>query len=82
MKRDTYLNEAIKSAQDRRRLPEPAVRRMIREQAGISQADVAQAIGVGRAAVARWEAGTRTPRRGVLHRYLEVLDQLMAEAGR
>ena len=82
MSLDTYLVEAIKNARDRQRLPEPAIRRMIRERAEISQADLARAVGVGRATVARWEAGTRTPGRRVLGRYLEVLNQLVGDANR
>ena len=82
MNLDTYLNEALKSAHDRQRLPDPAIRRMIRERAEISQADLARAVGVGRASVARWEAGTRTPGRKVVGRYLEVLDQLVGQVKR
>ena len=76
---ETILKEAIKSAQDRQRLPEPMVRRMIRERAGISQADLARALGVERTTVGRWESGTRSPGRMLLGSYLQVLDRLIEE---
>ena len=57
----------------RSELPEPRVRRALREAAGVSQADVAAAVGVSRQAVDHWESGTRYPRPKHLAAYLEVL---------
>jgi len=65
-----------------RRLPSPAARRQLREGAGLSQADVAGALGVTREAVARWELGDRTPRPAMAVRYLALLDRLAGEATR
>jgi DNA-binding transcriptional regulator YiaG len=71
------LSDALERARDRRRLPPPAERRARREGAGLSQADIARAVGVTPAAVSRWEAGTRrVPRGAVLRTYLEVLERL------
>ena len=71
------LVQELTEATNRRRLPDPPFRRLIRAQAGISQAGMARAIGVTRSAVTRWEQGTRTPRGRVLAAYLTVLDELM-----
>jgi len=60
----------------KRALPPPAMRRAIRLGAGLSQADVAEIMGVARESVARWEAGARTPRGRVLIEYVDLLDQL------
>lgn len=62
----------------RRRLPIPAMRRAIRISAGLTQTDVADVLGVHRESVTRWELGTRTPRGEVLHRYVELLEELRA----
>jgi transcriptional regulator with XRE-family HTH domain len=74
------LDDALGRARDRRRLPAPAARRLIRERAGLSQSDVASACGVTREAVAYWEAGAREPRDANLARYLAVLDRLARES--
>ncbi len=61
-----------------RRLPAPPVRRLLREQAGISQVELAQLLGVNRAAVSRYESGQRTPRSPIAERYVRLLDRLVA----
>lgn len=63
-------------AEERRRLPSPALRKAIREHAGVTVAELAQVVGVSRQAIYRWEQGTRTPRGAVMHVYLAVLDEL------
>lgn len=63
----------------RRRLPGPEMRRAIRVSAGVTQADVAESIGVARESVARWEAGVRCPRGETLLRYVDLLDELRGE---
>lgn len=61
-----------------RRLPPPAERRRLREQAGLSQADIAGEFPgqVHPETVSRWERGERTPRGELLVKYVELLDDL------
>lgn len=75
----TALEQALDAARVRRRLPTPAARRHLRNSAGISQAAIAEAVGVSREAVSLWESGLRTPSPEHAERYLEVLDQLATE---
>jgi transcriptional regulator with XRE-family HTH domain len=64
-------------ASRRRSLPSPSVRRELREAAGLSQADIAAALGVSPAAVSRWEAGKRAPRGPWADLYRELLQSLV-----
>ena len=48
----------------------------IRQTANLSQSEVAAAVGVSRAAVSRWEAGTRMPRGEAARRYARLLEVL------
>jgi transcriptional regulator with XRE-family HTH domain len=50
--------------------------RRIRLDARLSLTEVAAALGVSGAAVARWESLERLPRRDVALRYMDLLDQL------
>jgi DNA-binding transcriptional regulator YiaG len=50
--------------------------RQLREEAGVSQAEVAAAVGVTRACVSRWEAGARKPTGAAAQRYARLLDLL------
>ncbi|MFC0623214.1 helix-turn-helix transcriptional regulator [Kribbella deserti] len=59
-----------------RRLPAPAMRRALRESAGLSTGDVARALGVTRQAVSNWERGKRTPRGAYLDSYVQVLERI------
>lgn len=63
----------------RRDLPEPLVRRLLRERAHLSQAELAEALGVARSTVSRWEAGLRGPRGVKAAAYSDLLDRLAAE---
>jgi DNA-binding transcriptional regulator YiaG len=63
-------------------LPDPETRRLIRKRAGLSQAAMAEVLGVCPHAVARWEAGLRHPRGEHLERYGALLDRLMEELSR
>ncbi|HEX7126644.1 MAG TPA: helix-turn-helix transcriptional regulator [Thermodesulfobacteriota bacterium] len=76
------LDDALVRARRARRLPSPAARRQLRVQAGLTQLDIARALGVTRECVARWELGCRTPRGVLLDRYIELLDRLAVEAVR
>jgi transcriptional regulator with XRE-family HTH domain len=73
------LAEAIEKARDRRRLPPPATRRRVRMRAGVTQIDLALALGVDSATVCRWESGQRHPRGEMLHAYLTALERLERE---
>jgi transcriptional regulator with XRE-family HTH domain len=73
------IEDALRRARVRRRLPPPPARRQIRQRADLTQRDLAVAVGVDRATVARWEAGDREPRACHLERYLAVLDRLARE---
>lgn len=64
----------------RKDLPSPAERRAIRKAAGLSQGELAEAIGVTRQAVSHWEAGTRTPQGALLDRYVSAIRTLMDAA--
>lgn len=60
----------------RQDLPDPAQRRAIREAVGISQHELAEAIGVTRQAISHWENGTRTPKGVLLERYVTAIRTL------
>jgi DNA-binding transcriptional regulator YiaG len=65
----------------RRTTPPPALWGPIRRAAGATQGDVAGELHVHRVTVARWEAGTRSPRGDLLERYLRLLTELGGVAG-
>ncbi len=67
--------------QARRALPAPALARELRRSAGVSQARVAQELGVTPVTVSRWEAGARRPRGALLVAYAKLLDELRRAAG-
>jgi transcriptional regulator with XRE-family HTH domain len=57
-------------------LPPPRVRAKLRLAAGLTQKDVADAVGVKRVAVARWELGQTHPRRPHREVYVHLLKRL------
>ncbi|MCT2546237.1 helix-turn-helix domain-containing protein [Streptomyces atratus] len=57
-------------------LPSPHIRQCLRVTAGLTQAEVADAIGVKRVAVARWEAGLTKPHRGNRLKYAHFLRRI------
>jgi len=74
------LTRRLEQARALRRLPSPAARRHLREQAGLSQHDIARELGVTREAVSLWEAGHHMPRPDTALAYLALLDRLSREA--
>ena len=50
------LDDVIGKAKRRAAIPKPVVRRSIREEANLTQAEIGSAIGVDRATISRWEA--------------------------
>lgn len=63
----------------RRRLPDLEMRRMLRLKAGLTQAEIAAAIGVERPTISRWESGLRSPRGPNAEAYADLLRGLAAE---
>ncbi|MFD3759697.1 helix-turn-helix transcriptional regulator [Streptomyces sp. NPDC058622] len=57
-------------------LPPPRVRAQLRLAAGLTQKDIADAVGVKRVAVARWELGETNPRRPHREIYIHLLKRL------
>lgn len=76
---DKRLDDALDLARARRRLPSPEARRLLRERSGLSQGDIARAVGVTRTAISLWESGAREPRAVNLHRYVQLLNGLASE---
>lgn len=72
----TSISELESKVRARRALPPPDMRRAIRKAAGLTHGDMAEPLGVSRHAIARWEAGTRTPRGPLLQQYGDLLQQL------
>ncbi len=77
---DKTIASQIEAGRRLNQLPPSVVRRRLRRRAGVTQAAVAEAVGVNRATVSRWEAGVCAPRGENLLHYLEVLDLLRLEA--
>ncbi len=73
----------LERVQARRELPKPSDRRLIREAAGVSQRELARALGVSWTAVQRWEAGSRPRHRSHVIEYRKALEGLrqLAEGG-
>ncbi|MFL0395127.1 helix-turn-helix transcriptional regulator [Streptomyces albus] len=57
-------------------LPPPRVRVQLRLAANLTQQDIADAVGVKRLAVVRWEQGKNTPRRPHRDAYIHLLKRL------
>jgi len=64
---------------DRFTLPTPAARRLLREAAELSLADIGVMVGATRSAVSRWERGERRPRGENRRRYAAVLADLRSK---
>jgi DNA-binding transcriptional regulator YiaG len=76
------VEQIIQAAQDRirnrRALPPPALRRQIREAAGLSRSELAEALNTKTTNVVAYELGRRSPRPELLARYVEILKRLSA----
>jgi DNA-binding XRE family transcriptional regulator len=70
------IDQVICKARVRVSLPAPAVRRLIREQASLTQSDIAGPLGVDRASVSRWESGQQAPRGALREAYAQLLERL------
>jgi transcriptional regulator with XRE-family HTH domain len=70
------LEDVAHKVRARRGLPAPAIRRALREAAGLSQQDVAEVCGVTRAAVSRWESGERNVDAEHVVEYVALLELL------
>lgn len=79
MTTDSLLSHLLSRSRERGRLPDPAVCRSIRRAANITQAEVAQLVGVSRETISRWESGDRRPSGRHLSEYLAVLGRLAGE---
>jgi transcriptional regulator with XRE-family HTH domain len=70
------LEVALARGRIRRGLPDPSVRRLLRQRAGLTQRELAAALGIAQPTLARWEAANRTPRGDLLERYSQALERL------
>lgn len=73
------IEDMLQQVQARRELPRPSVRRLIREEVGLSQGQVGSSLGVDRATVSRWESGRRTPKGDLAVAYVALLTRLARE---
>jgi transcriptional regulator with XRE-family HTH domain len=73
------IDDDLHLAALRRRLPEPAVRRALREYVGVSQRAVAHDLGVAQGVVSRWESGKREVSDTLLASYLAILRNFARE---
>ena len=75
------IDAVMGRARVRRMLPSPDALRVIRQTAGLSQADVAAVLGVERVTVSTWETGRHTPRGAVRDAYIALLRELGGRTG-
>lgn len=75
------VDDLLERARDRRTLPPPAIRRALRQEAGLSLSEVAEALHVSDEAVRHWEAGRRRPRPEHLQAYAQLLRGLQRDPG-
>ncbi|MFE9769564.1 telomere-associated protein Tap [Streptomyces sp. NPDC005808] len=69
----------LKSGPRRTTLPEPAQRARLRTDYGLSQAEIAEALGVARNTVAGWEAGRSEPQGATRAAYAQLLDGMATQ---
>lgn len=80
MMQESAVNDVLARGRARRtwRTEPAALARLVRTRAGLTQAEIADVLGVDRSAVSRWESGARTPRSTVLTRYMDLLERIKA----
>ncbi|MFI6340801.1 telomere-associated protein Tap [Streptomyces sp. NPDC050535] len=69
----------LKPGPRRTALPEPTQRARLRTDYGLSQAEIAEALGVARNTVAGWEAGRSEPQGATRAAYAQLLDGMAAQ---
>ncbi|WP_351236023.1 helix-turn-helix transcriptional regulator [Streptomyces sp. NPDC002133] len=69
----------LKSGPRRTTLPEPARRARLRTDYGLSQTEIAEALGVARNTVAGWETGRSEPQGAIRAAYAKLLDGMAAQ---
>ena len=74
-----HMSQLAEEVRKARRLPPPLMARGIRRAAGVSQTRLAEALGVHRVTVTRWELGARAPRGAIRLAYAALLDELQRE---
>ncbi len=77
----TATETLLDTARRRAALPPAETRRYLRIQAGLTQQEVADALGVCRVAVTYWESGKRSPSRALCGPYADLLLGLSGIAG-
>lgn len=70
------IETLVSKATTRSRLPTPTECKTIREQAGVTQAELSEALGVSRQTLIHWERGERIPRSSHRLRYVRALEML------
>ncbi|MFD0353637.1 helix-turn-helix transcriptional regulator [Streptomyces sp. NPDC127110] len=83
------MEEVIAIAEARRKkpkanvetLPPPEERKRVRKAYGITQADVADSVGVHRITVSAWERGTYDPTGDARARYMRLFTHMKKEIG-
>lgn len=80
MQHQDQLEAALARVRQRRNLPPPIERRLLRMRAGLTQSALAASIGVTTAAISRYESGDRTPRPEILAPYADALKRLALES--
>ena len=70
------LEEQLRQADRRRKLPPPPMRRAIRVTSGLTVTAVAEHCGVSHTTITLWESGRRNPSGPRLERYADLLDRL------
>jgi len=78
MDMDQMITAARERVRNRRALPAPAMRRQIRESAGLSRVEMATLLGTNSWNVVAYELGRSTPRGEKLEQYVEILRRLSA----
>lgn len=74
--------DEIASLAQSRQLPPPPTRRALRIASGLTTQEVANALGVTRSAVHRWETGKRNPSGELRIRYADLLRDLAGVVAR